>query len=274
MYRSAASLMKLIGLVTARTHSILYIWGDNGASAEGQNGTISELLAQNGIPSTTKQHIAALNTLGGLDVLGSPKPTLCIMPAGPGRAVRLIRRPSSSPRILVARAIRWLSAGLQRSSHDATPRAQFLHVNDVAPTIYDIVGITPPRLVNGVPQDQFDGASFASTFNDPKAKEVKQTQYFEVMGSRGHLSRWLDGIRVWSARAMGYGLAPRHQAMDARQRTSGNSTISTETGRRRTTSPSKMPAKLADMKDLFLIELTKNKGLPIGGGLWIPILHP
>ena len=35
-----------------------------------------------------------------------------------------------------------------------------------------------------------------------------------------------------------------------------------------------MPAKLADMKDLFLIELTKNKGLPIGGGLWIPMLHP
>ena len=35
-----------------------------------------------------------------------------------------------------------------------------------------------------------------------------------------------------------------------------------------------MPSKVADMKDLFLIELTKNKGLPIGGGLWIPILHP
>src|ERR1700730_9056079 len=52
---------------------VLYIWGDNGASAEGQSGTISELLAQNGIPSTAKQQIAALNTLGGLDVLGSPK---------------------------------------------------------------------------------------------------------------------------------------------------------------------------------------------------------
>ena len=52
---------------------ILYIWGDNGASAEGQDGTISELLAQNGIPSTTEQHIKALDSLGGLDVLGSSK---------------------------------------------------------------------------------------------------------------------------------------------------------------------------------------------------------
>ena len=52
---------------------IFYVWGDNGSSAEGQNGTISELLAQNGIPTTVKQHIKALDELGGLDVLGSPK---------------------------------------------------------------------------------------------------------------------------------------------------------------------------------------------------------
>src|SRR4030095_12086449 len=31
---------------------ILYIWGDNGASAEGQNGTIREVLAQNCHPPT------------------------------------------------------------------------------------------------------------------------------------------------------------------------------------------------------------------------------
>ena len=40
---------------------IFYVWGDNGSSAEGQNGTISELLAQNGIPTTVKQHIKALD---------------------------------------------------------------------------------------------------------------------------------------------------------------------------------------------------------------------
>jgi uncharacterized protein (DUF1330 family) len=52
---------------------IFYIWGDNGSSAEGQNGTISELLALNGIPSTITQHIKTMNDLAGLDVLGSPK---------------------------------------------------------------------------------------------------------------------------------------------------------------------------------------------------------
>jgi arylsulfatase len=49
-----------------------YIWGDNGSSGEGQEGTISELIAQNGIPSTIPMHLAALEELGGLDVLGSP----------------------------------------------------------------------------------------------------------------------------------------------------------------------------------------------------------
>ena len=31
----------------------------------------------------------------------------------------------------------------------------------------------------------------------------------------------------------------------------------------------KMPEKLAQLKDQFLIEATKNKVLPIGGGLWV-----
>ncbi len=51
---------------------VIYIWGDNGSSGEGQNGTISELLAQNMIPTTVDQHIAALEELGGLDALGTP----------------------------------------------------------------------------------------------------------------------------------------------------------------------------------------------------------
>ena len=52
---------------------IFYIWGDNGSSAEGLLGSISEKLAQNGIPTKISQHIEALNELGGLDALGSPK---------------------------------------------------------------------------------------------------------------------------------------------------------------------------------------------------------
>ena len=236
---------------------ILYIWGDNGASAEGQNGTISELLAQNGIPTTTKQQIAALNTLGGLDALGSPK-TDPMYHAGwawagstPYQATKLIASHFGGTRNPLA--IRWPA----KIKPDATPRAQFLHVNDVVPTIYDILGITPPRVVNGIPQDQFDGVSFASTFNDPKATEVKHTQYFEVMGSRaiyhdgwiasafGPRIPWVaglpPGIKEWTPDKDKWELYDLNKDWTQADDLAGN-----------------MAAKVGDMKDLFLIEFTKN----------------
>jgi arylsulfatase A-like enzyme len=252
---------------------VLYIWGDNGASAEGQNGTISELLAQNGIPTTTQQQIRALNTLGGLDALGSPK-TDNMYHAGwawagstPYQATKLIASHFGGTRNPLA--IRWPA----KIKHDITPRAQFLHVNDVVPTIYNILGITAPRVVNGIPQDPFDGSSFASTFNDANAKEVKHTQYFEIMGSRGIYhdgwmasafgprAPWLPGlpkgIQEWTPDK------DKWELYDLNKDWSQADDLA-----------DKMPAKVADMKDLFLIELTKNNGLPIGGGLWVPALHP
>jgi arylsulfatase A-like enzyme len=252
---------------------IFYIWGDNGASAEGQNGTISELLAQNGIPSTTEQQIKALDSLGGLDVLGSPK-TDNMYHAGwawagssPYQYTKLIASHFGGTRNPLA--VRWPA----KIKPDATPRAQFLHVNDVVPTIYDIVGITPPRVVNGIPQDPFDGVSFASTFNNAKAKEVKHTQYFEIMGSRsiyhdgwiasafGPRTPWIPGlppgIKEWTPDKDTWELYKLDEDWSQADDLAG-----------------KMPSKLADMKDLFLIEITRNKGLPIGGGLWIPVLHP
>jgi arylsulfatase A-like enzyme len=252
---------------------ILYIWGDNGASAEGQNGTISELLAQNGIPSTTKEQIQALDGLGGLDVLGSPK-TDNMYHAGwawaggaPYQYTKLIASHFGGTRNPMA--VRWPA----KIRPDATPRSQFLHVNDVVPTIYDIVGITPPRVVNGIPQDPFDGVSFVSTFNDAKAKEVKHTQYFEIMGSRGI---YHDG---WMASAFGprtpwipglpEGILEWTPDKDKWELYNLN-----EDWSQANDLADKMTAKLADMKDLFLIEFTKNSGLPIGGGLWVPALHP
>ena len=252
---------------------ILYIWGDNGASAEGQNGTISELLAQNGIPTTTPQQIKALDSLGGLEVLGSPK-TDNMYHAGwawaggaPYQYTKLIASHFGGTRNPLA--VRWPA----KIKPDTTPRPQFLHVNDVVPTIYDLVGIKPPSVVNGIPQDPFDGVSFTSTFNDAKAKEVKQTQYFEIMGSR---SIYHDG---WIASAFG----PRTPwipgiPQEILEWTPGKDKWElynlNEDWSQASDLADKMPAKLKDMKEMFLVEFTKNRGLPVGGGLWVPVFHP
>ena len=52
---------------------IVYINSDNGASAEGMFGTISELLAQNSMFSTVEEQMEVLEQdYGGLDALGGP----------------------------------------------------------------------------------------------------------------------------------------------------------------------------------------------------------
>ncbi len=252
---------------------IFYIWGDNGSSAEGQNGTISELLAQNAIPTTTKQHIKALDELGGLDVLGSPK-TDNQYHAGwawagstPYKGTKLLASHFGGTRNPLV--IRWPA----HIKPDATPRSQFHHVNDVVPTIYDIVGITPPRVVHGIPQEPLDGVSFAYTLNDAKAKGRKLTQYFEIMGSRAiYHDGWIAsafGPRVPWATGVPKGIREWTPDKDKWELYNLEDDWSQANDL-----ADKMPAKLADMKDLFLIEASKNKVLPIGGGLWIPVFHP
>ncbi|MGB2608743.1 MAG: arylsulfatase [Isosphaeraceae bacterium] len=252
---------------------IFYIWGDNGSSSEGQNGTISELLAQNGIPTTVPMHIKALNALGGLDVLGSPK-TDNQYHAGwawagstPYKGTKLLASHLGGTRNPMA--VRWPA----RIKPDTTYRSQFHHVNDVVPTIYEVVGITPPRVVSGIPQDPFDGISFAYTFGDASAKGRKLTQYFEIMGSRalyhdgwmasafGPRAPWVPGtppgIREWTPDKDRWELYNLEEDW-----TQANDLAA------------KMPEKLADMKDMFLIEAARNNVLPIGGGLWVPVIHP
>ena len=64
-------------------------------------------------------------------------------------------------------------------------RSQFHHVIDVAPTILEAAGLPQPVFVNGVQQRPIEGVSMAYSFDDAKAGERRQTQYFEMFGNRG-----------------------------------------------------------------------------------------
>ena len=50
---------------------IFYVWGETALRVRGKTRRSVSCCA-NGIPTTVKQHIAALDALGGLDVLGTP----------------------------------------------------------------------------------------------------------------------------------------------------------------------------------------------------------
>ena len=251
----------------------VYIWGDNGSSGEGQNGTIAELLAQNNIPTTVRQHIDALDELGGLDALGSPKVDNMYHAgwgwagSSPYKGMKLLASHLGGTRNPLA--IRWP----KKVAPDGAPRDHFLHCNDVVPTIYDILGIEAPLVVNGVQQVPIAGASFARTLTDRSAVGGKKTQYFEIMASRaiyhdgwmasafGPRAPWLagapEGIENWTPDNDRWELYHLDQDWSQARDLAAQ-----------------MPEKLAQMRELFAIEAARNAALPIGGGLWVPVYHP
>ena len=250
---------------------IFYIWGDNGSSAEGQNGSISELLAQNQIPSTIPQQLEALEKLGGLDALGTSK-TDNMYHAGwawagdtPFHHTKLIASHFGGTRNPLV--ISW-PKGIKP---DKTPRPQFHHVNDVAPTVYEILGIKPPEVVDGFKQDPIDGTSMVYSFADAKAPGQKHTQYFENNGSRG---LYHDG---WYACTFGpltpwLTVSPGLATWDANKDVWELYNITTDFSQAENLA-AKEPKRLEEMKGLFLTEAKENKVFPIGAGIWLRI-HP
>jgi len=252
---------------------VFYVWGDNGPSAEGQRGTVSELLAQNNVANTIEQQLAALEDLGGLPALGGPA-TDNMYHAGwawagatPFRSTKLVAAHFGGTRNPMV--VSW-PKGIRP---DPTPRTQFHHVNDIAPTLYELIGIRPPRSVNGVTQDPIDGVSMAYTFADARAAGRKTTQYFENNASRGiYHDGWfactfgpfipwdtpgtVARLKQWDAdddRWELYHLADDFTQADDRAADEG--------------------PRLEAMKRLFLAEAAENKVLPIGAGLWTRF-HP
>ncbi len=252
---------------------VFYIFGDNGSSAEGQRGTISELLAQNNIPNTLEQQLAALQGLGGVEALGSPK-TDNMYHAGwawagstPFKGTKLLGAYFGGTRNPLV--VSWPS----KIKPDKTPRSQFSHVNDIVPTIYDVVGIKPPKVVDGFKQDPIDGVSIAATFSNAGQAGRKQTQYFDNNGSRGiYHDGWFAGtfgpLIPWDTAGSSGGIREWNsdkdvwELYDLRKDFSQAHDLATQN-----------PKKLAEMKALFLKEAKANKVFPIGAGNWLRI-HP
>ena len=255
---------------------VLYIWGDNGSSSEGLYGTISEQLAQNGIPTKISEHLAALEELGGLDALGTAK-TDNMYHAGwawagstPYQGTKLQGAYFGGTRQPMA--VSWpKSIQSRQDAPSAVPpreRRRADHLRDA--------GDPRPAVVNGFHQDEFDGVSMAYTLRRSRRPRARATtQFFDIMASRGIYhdgwfasargprEPWVGGIPQRDPRVVApdgqVGTLPPRRGLDPGERF----------GRTR------MPEKLEELKALFLTESAKNKNLPIGGGLWSTALyHP
>ncbi len=252
---------------------IIYLNSDNGPDAQGVDGTIAELLAHNGMPSTIEQHLEVLDkNYGGLDALGGP--TLDVLyhhgwayaGTSPFQSTKLVAAHLGGTRTPMV--ISWP----KMIKHDGKIRTQFHHVNDIAVTIYDILNITPPKIVNGIEQQPLDGVSMAYTFDNADAKPADKTQYFEVLGSRGiYHDGWFAGVvgprKPWAPDITG--LAGWDPNKDVWELYNLNDDYSQSKNLAK-----ENPKKLAEMKALFDKEATDNLVYPIGAGMYTVFFHP
>ncbi|HUK09459.1 MAG TPA: arylsulfatase [Stellaceae bacterium] len=161
---------------------IIFISGDNGASAEGTlHGTPSEVMAFNGVD------LPAAEQMKWYDVWGTDQ-TYNHMSVGwawafdtPYKWTKQI--PSFFGGTRNGMAISWPA----KITDKGGIRWQFSHVIDIVPTLLEVTGIPAPDMVDGIGQKPIEGVSLAYTFDKANADAPTRhkTQYFEMFGVQG-----------------------------------------------------------------------------------------
>ena len=182
---------------------IIYITGDNGASAEGTvHGAWSAPSFQNGVhedPEWLLEHIEDFGTsrcenhfnVGWAWALDSPFQWMKQVASHFGGTRN-------------AMAISWPG----RITGVGELRSQFHHLIDIAPTIYAAAGIDLPTQVNGIEQMAMHGTPMNYSFADASAPSTRRSQYFEILGNRaiyheGWMASCFHGRLPW-IRLAGY----------------------------------------------------------------------
>jgi len=161
---------------------IYFIIGDNGASAEGTlQGTYNEMINFNGASAleTPEFLTARLDKLGGPDSYNHYAVGWAHAMNTPYQWTKQVASHWGGTRN--GTIVHW-PKGIQGKGEI---RSQFAHIIDIAPTILELAGLPEPLFVNGVQQHPIEGVSMAYSFNDAKAAERHETQYFEMAGNRG-----------------------------------------------------------------------------------------
>ena len=137
-------------------------------------------------------------------------------------------------------------------------RSHFHHVIDVAPTILEAAHLPHPMMVNGVLQHPIEGVSMMYSFNDAKAAERHETQYFEMLGNRGIFHKGWTAVTKhrtpWETGTVK--LAAFDDDVWELYDTTTDWTQSRDLAK-------EQPDKLHDLQRLFLIEAVKHNVLPL-----------
>jgi arylsulfatase len=169
----------LDGMGIADNTLVIYITGDNGASAEGTiHGAWSAPSFQNGVPEDPEWLLDHMDDFGTDRCENHFNVGWAWALDSPFQWMKQVASHFGGTRN--AMALSWP----KKIADKGGLRTQFHHVIDIVPTIYDIAGITPPTHVNGIEQMPLHGTSMAYTFDSADAPSTHTSQYFEILGNR------------------------------------------------------------------------------------------
>jgi arylsulfatase A-like enzyme len=230
---------------------IIFVYGDNGTSAEGgANGMYSEMTYFNGVQETVEDMLKKYDKWGGPETYPHMAAGWAVMFDTPYQWTKQVGSDFGGTK--VGMAIRW-PKGIKANGG---LRPQFGHVIDVAPTILEAAGLPEPKIVNGVEQRPMDGTSLVYSFNDAGAAEKHVTQYFEITGNRAIYN---EGWYARTIHRAPWETTPRRPLTEdiwELYYTPDDFSLSNDLS-------AQNPEKLKELQDLFMQEAEKNHVLPI-----------
>ena len=171
-----------------RQNTLVILVSDNGGTQEGGDlGSAYYHRQLNRLPE-----LDAEETLAALEDIGGPF-TYPVYPAGWGQVsntpLKRYKSQTHGGGVRDPLIISWPA----RITDCGAIRTQYHHLIDIAPTILEATGTSPPTSIGGVAQQPIEGTSMAYTFEGAAEPTRKHVQYFEMFGHRGI---WRDG---WKA---------------------------------------------------------------------------
>ncbi len=247
---------------------IIYIEGDNGTSSEGSlNGTPFDLTALQGIVLPVEYQLKYYDVWGSAETQPHMAVGWAFAFDTPFQWVKQVASHFGGTR--QGMAIAWP----KRIKDAGGMRMQFHHMIDIVPTILEAVSIPVPQMLNGVAQKPIEGVSMVYTWEkaNAKAASTRKTQYFEIFGNRaiyhdGWMASttppeppWLMGTKEMPEVVNGY----KWELYNINEDFSQSNNIA-----------AKMPDKLKELQELFLMEGTKYNVFPLDNSVLPRVLSP
>jgi arylsulfatase len=228
-------------------NTLIVVISDNGASGEGgPNGSFNEWRFFNGVPDTfesTNPHKDELGTpasnnhynTGWAWALDTPFPYWKRWAGEEGGTADMC-------------LVSWPA----QIKADTTPRQQYIHAVDIVPTVYELLGIEPPEVINGYPQSAIEGESFAGALTDPDVPG-KSTQFYTMLGQRSiYHEGWLASTVHPPLSGWGNFGADEWELFHLEADRSQTNNLATDD-----------PERLQQLKDLWFYYAGIYKGLPL-----------